>query len=116
MTTETPAPAPDAPTDAELAKLRRYVGAGAESTELLTDCWTEAAELVARHVRELVVPEAIVQRAVLDTASELFHRRNAPSGIMQVPTDVGAAPVRLARDPMQGAYAILAPWVGLGIG
>jgi hypothetical protein len=55
-----------------------------------------------------------VTRAILECGSELFYRRNAPSGITQFATPDGQSAVRVARDPMVGAYPILAPYMAAG--
>lgn len=63
----------------------------------------------------LGVPVGAIERAKLEAGSELFHRRQAPNGIAQFAAQDGA-PVRVARDPMVGAYPILKPFLGAGIG
>lgn len=110
----TPTPVPVTPTSDQLGELQGYVNADATANRYLTTCWGTAAELVNTYVGTRQVPDSVLTRAVLDVASELFHRRNAPGGVMQQFTDLGAAPVRMARDPMLGAYPILAPYVGGG--
>lgn len=112
----TTTPLPVEPSTELLGRLRQYVNADATADAYLTSCWGTAAELVNTYVGTSSVPAPVLQRAALDVASELFHRRNAPGGVMQQFTDVGAAPVRMARDPMLGAYPILAPYVGGGFG
>jgi hypothetical protein len=61
------------------------------------------------------VPDEIADRAVLEVASELYHRRNAPNGVAQFAT-MDAAPIRIARDPMVAARPLLAPYVAGGFG
>lgn len=101
-----------------LARLTAYVAPGARSTsaadaEYLTECVGEAWELVGHEIGAAVgVPDEIRDRAVIECGSELFNRRQAPSGITQY-ADATGAPVRLARDPMTGARAILAPYLPL---
>ena len=53
-----------------------------------------------------VIPAGVKRRACLEVASELYHRRNAPNGVAQFAA-LDGAPVRVARDPMLGAYPIL---------
>jgi hypothetical protein len=96
------------------ADLQDYVGASSLDGSLVEACWEEATALVARYVGTSVVPAVIVRRACLEVGAELFARRGAPSGISQFQDDGGAS-IRLARDPMTGAYTILAPFVGPGI-
>lgn len=97
------------------AALRTYVGAQASDDTFITQTLTEAETLVATHILNRVVPEAIHDLAVLKCGSELFNQRKAPNGIAQFATPDGN-PVRVARDPMIAAYPILAPYVGLPIG
>lgn len=88
--------------------LRAYVNSTQASDEgFISDCWDEATELVAAYVGENVVPSATLKRATLEVGAELFHRKSAPGGITQFATIDGPAPVRMARDPMAGAYPIL---------
>lgn len=87
--------------------LATYVGA-TEADEAFTEqCWDEAYALVSAFVGDAEIPQEVGDRAVLETASELFHRRNAPNGIAQFAAFDGSA-VRVARDPMTPAYPILA--------
>lgn len=104
--------------DALLARLTAYVTPGARTTtndnaEFLGECLEESWELVGREIgATLTVPDPIRDRAVIDCASELFARRQSPSGITQY-ADATGAPVRLARDPMTSARAILNPYLPL---
>lgn len=95
-------------------ELRAYVGAGTADDSFLQDCWDEAEAMVTAYVGQVVLPPEAgpaQERAVLEVAAELFHRRQAPGGITQFATVDGPAPVRMARDPMLGAYPILARWM-----
>lgn len=96
-------------------ELRAYTNAAVGDDDFLTSCVTQATALVARFVGTVTVPDAIVDRAALEVGSELFYRRQAPSGITQFATVDGASAIRIARDPMVAAYPILTPWVGTGI-
>ncbi len=87
--------------------LQAYVGAGASDAAFVNDCWFEAEALVGQYVGVHVVPDDALKRACLEVGAELFNRRQAPGGITQFATVDGPAPVRLARDPMLGAYPIL---------
>lgn len=61
------------------------------------------------------VPVIIIDRAITECASELFHRRNSPSGVnAQFVGLDGSSPARLARDPMTGAREILKPFLAGG--
>lgn len=95
---------------------RQYVGAAASDDTFLGSCIAQAAALVARFIGTATVPHEVEDRAVLEACSELFYRRQAPSGIAQFAAVDGTSPIRVARDPMVAAYPILTPYVGTGIG
>lgn len=96
-------------------ELKAYVGATSVDDEFVADCWTEASALVAKFVGTATVNADVLNRAKLECGSELYHRRSAPNGVAQFATMDGGSAVRVARDPMVGAYPILTPWVGLGL-
>lgn len=96
-----------------LEEFQAYVGT--DETDFPQDCLTTGHALVTRYIGEVTgVPTHIHDQAVLNVASELFHRRSAPMGIAQFATNDGA-PTRVARDPMITAYPILLPYVGYGV-
>ncbi|GAA2082203.1 hypothetical protein GCM10009840_17880 [Pseudolysinimonas kribbensis] len=95
--------------------LSQYVGANADDAAFVASCWARADALVTAYVGSAEVPSAILDGATLDVGAELYHRRNAPSGITQFATAGDASPIRLARDPMTSAYPVLARWVGVGV-
>lgn len=105
--------------EALLASLTAYVTPGARSTSdadaaFIQQCLIEAWGLVGQAIgTTTTVPDEIRERAVIECGSELFARRQSPSGVTQY-ADATGAPVRLARDPMTGARAILAPYLPLG--
>lgn len=89
-------------------------GATAQDSAFLGECLAEATALVAAAIGAVqTVPTAASERATLEVASELFHRRAAPNGITQFATTEGS-PIRVARDPMVAARPILAPYLPLG--
>lgn len=113
--TTTPAELPGA----DVTALRRHVGAGADTPDTaLQPVLDEAEALVLGWLGTATdkVPGPLLVRAVIEVASELYHRRNAPGGVLGQFADLGAAPVRMARDPMLGAYPLLQPFVGGGFG
>lgn len=100
-------------------RLAEYVAPGATSAQLpaeyLAECLAEAEAMVARAIGAAVdVPVEISERATIEAASELFHRRQAPNGVSQFAAPDGGA-IRIARDPMNAARAILAPYLPMGI-
>ena len=96
-------------------ELAEYVNTSAASDgDYLQSCIDGAVELVTKSIGDVDVPDSIKRRATLECASELFHRRNAPSGVQQQflgMENVGGT--RLARDPMTGARELLRPYLPL---
>lgn len=70
------------------------------------ECLDEATALVDAHIGDATVPEPIYQRSIIEVGSELFAHRQAPGGITNAALG-DAPPIRLARDPMLGAYPLL---------
>lgn len=106
---------PEQPEPVSAAALSAYVGAAAGDAGFVAQCFAEASALVDHAIGTTPnVPEPIRGRCVLEAGSELFHRRQAPNGIAQFATPEGAAPMRVARDPLIGVYPILQPYLGLG--
>lgn len=95
--------------------LSDYVRANADDAAFVASCWAQASALVTRHVGTATVPADVLTGCTLTVGSELYHRRQAPSGIAQFATAGQASPVRLARDPLASVYTVLAPWLGAGI-
>lgn len=87
-------------------RLARYVGSSRH--DFMETCWAEGASMVDGYIGSYAqrVPAAVRERAILEVGAELFHRRQAPGGITQFAAE-GGAPVRMARDPMLGAYPLL---------
>ncbi len=96
------------------ATLAAYVGAPDTDTDYVGECAAQAEALVAAYVATTEVPAAARKRAVLEVGSELFHRRSAPNGIAQFAAG-DCNPIRVARDPMVGAYPILNRYVVSGL-
>jgi hypothetical protein len=95
--------------------LKAYVGAPDSDNTFVESCFNEAHLLVDKFVGAVVVPATVLTRAKIECGSELYHRRSAPNGIAQFATLDGGSAVRVARDPMVGAYPLLMPYVGMGI-
>ncbi|MFM9573394.1 hypothetical protein ACKI1I_25430 [Streptomyces turgidiscabies] len=79
----------------------------------IEQCWDEAVELVTNFVGTQVVPQSIKDRVALISGAALYQMRKTPTGIMQFGED--SSPIRLARDPMQGAYPLLKAYMVVGI-
>ncbi len=95
--------------------LKEYVGSTTPDDGFVSMCWDEAVALVDKFVGTATVDADVLTRAYIECGSELFHRRSAPNGVAQFATLDGGSAIRVARDPMVGAYPILLPWVGLGL-
>ena len=93
--------------------LKAYVNTSSSDEDFVAQCWDEAKALVDAFIGDAEVPVAATERAYLEVGSELFHRRQAPNGVAQFTTIDGSA-IRVARDPMVGAYPILQRYTGLG--
>lgn len=89
-----------------------YVNASPTEEAFAQSCAEGAMALVDAFVSVGSVPDSIIARAYLVVAAEMFEQRNAPSGIRQFSAE-GVAPegMRVARDPMTGAYPILRPFL-----
>ena len=92
-----------------------YLGAGESDREFVAVCTATATTLVDAYVGATAVPEDILDAAVTQTASEMFHRKSAPSGIAQFSSLDGISPIRVAKDPMTSVYPILRRWVTDGV-
>jgi hypothetical protein len=101
--------------------LRRQVNAGADHNASLEQCLAFAEAVVNTYTERVPagrIPEAVLDEAVLTAASDQFHRRKAPNGVLsQAFTGPGGEPVpaRISRDPFAAIRPILRPWVGGGL-
>jgi hypothetical protein len=101
-----------------LAQAKAYVAANDDSTDddvFIQSCIDEATDMVVAFIGTATVPDSGKDRAILETVSELFHRRQAPSGVQQFAAFDGGPIVRVARDPMVGAYPILGRYMVIGL-
>lgn len=104
MTTGTP----------ETPDLGKYVKAPTGDA-YVASCLAEATQLVTDLVGHVSgVPGVVINRAILETGAELYHRRQARLGVAQLGADE-LAPIRVARDPKLTARAILGDYLGPGI-
>lgn len=109
--------------DKLIERLTAYVAPGAANVavpdaEFIGECVDQALALVGQACRDAGgqladVPDEIRSRAAIEAGSELFHRRAAPNGISQFAAPDGGQ-LRIARDPMNVARVILAPFLPLG--
>ena len=94
--------------------LREYLGSPAADDEFLEGCIQTAANLVNIYIGTAAVPEAVLDNVYMSVSADIYMRRNAPQGISQFASFDGAA-IRIARDPLQGAYPIINRYVGAGV-
>lgn len=96
-----------------LEEFQAYVGT--DESEFPQECLTAGHALVTNYIGSVTtVPVSVHDQAVLIAASELFHRRSAPSGVSQFASFDGT-PMRLARDPMVAVAPILFPFLGAAV-
>lgn len=98
----------------DATNLLAYVNTSSTDEAFVEQCWDEAKTLVDAFIGDAEVPVTATERAYLEVGSELFHRRQAPNGIAQF-TSLDGSAIRVARDPLVGAYPILQRFVGLGV-
>ncbi|MGX9346381.1 hypothetical protein [Microbacterium sp. KNMS] len=103
--------------------LADYVNAiGEDAVALAAQCVAEATALVNRHIGATTaasnphgVPQTVIDRAVLEVGADLFYRKAARNGVVNFGNGMeGAAVLRINRDPMSQAYAILGPYLPMG--
>lgn len=98
----------------DYTNLQEYVGAPDTDAAFVEECWDQATALVNAFIGTETIPVAIVDRAFLEVGSELYHRRQAPNGIAQF-ASIDGSPIRVARNPMVGAYPLLQPYMLPGL-
>jgi len=113
MTDATPAePAADPPP----VTLAEYVQAVSDvDKRLAADSAEEAEALVDQRIGKTAterktVPAAVRRRAILEVGSDLYYRKSSRSGVAGFES-ADVQPIRLARDPMLTAAAILRPYL-----
>ena len=93
--------------ETELAALSDYVGS--PSNDYMAGCIDVAGNLVDQE-KPAGLPEEVRNRAVMEVAAELWHRRNAPNGIKSFGDLDGAGVIRVARDALVAARPLFEPW------
>lgn len=95
-----------------------YVNAIGEDAEFAADCQTQATALVGKFIggedNPFGVPEEVVNRAILEVGADLYYRRASRNGIVGL-DGIEPQPMRLSRDPMSAAYALLRPYLITGL-
>lgn len=96
-------------------RLAAYVG-DVPVDDYLRSCVSEATSLVGSQVGNATIPQDVHDRAVMEVAAELYHRRSAPNGIKSFADGLdGASAIRVARDALVAARPLLAPYLPLAI-
>lgn len=96
--------------------LVQYVGAISDEDLAAAQHFIDTATaLVDGFCGAALVPEAVLNHAYTVVAAEMFSQREAPNGIAQYADGVTTTPMRVARDPMRGAYPVLARYIGPAI-
>lgn len=91
--------------------LKAYLRTGDEDDVFVERCFNDATLLVETYVgEEKFVPEGIMDLAIQVTGRDLYAFRDTPQGISQF-SDMNAAPIRVARDPLTAAKPILRRYV-----
>ncbi len=96
-------------------EMMKFLGAQESDRAFVDECLKQATTLIARYISDTPVPEDIMNNATQQVASEMFHRRNAPSGIAQFSSLDGVSPIRVAKDPMTSVYPLLRRYVVDGV-
>jgi hypothetical protein len=96
-----------------LEEFKAYIGTD-EDSDFVEQALDAGHALVDNYQGEADVPTDLHRIAILQCASEIFHRRSAPNGIAQF-ASMDGSPVRVAKDPMGAVYPLLLPYVGYGV-
>lgn len=98
-------------TESVIKRLCDYVGQ-VQRDDFIVECVQQASHLVSNYATNSAAPVEILDRAALEVAAELYHRRGAPNGIKQFADGFdGATAIRVARDPMVAARPLLDPYM-----
>lgn len=60
---------------------------------------------------QTMIPVAVLDRAVVEVAADLYHRRAAKNGIATYGDGLDVPPMRIRRDPLDAARPILFHWL-----
>jgi len=94
-----------------------YVQAVGEDAEYATSCAAEARQMVSDFIGEgnpYQVPASVVARAELEVGADLYYRKASRNGVVGL-DGVDPQPFRINRDPMTAAYAVLRPYLVMGL-
>lgn len=91
--------------------LSEHLGGTTAPAKVLEQVIEEATAMVDEIIGQNAVPLPIKDRAILETAADLYGRRAAPNGIKSFADLDGTSPVRIRLDPLAPAKAILQPFL-----
>lgn len=100
--------------------VKNAVKSDASDDALVQSCFTAADELLEQYVEDQItdegIPEAVMDRAHLLVAVEMFNQTKAPNGVLNQTYDFGegditSTPIRISADPLRPAYAVLSRWM-----
>lgn len=100
-------------------RFAQYVNADASLDAVeLEECLSAAVELVDRLLTGATAPpESVKDRAVLESAADLYARKNARTGVPSFESELGVPePYPVLRDPKASARVILQQWLTPAIG
>lgn len=93
-------------------RLRKHIGADTQHDEELQELITQANLLISDYMgTTLLVPEAILDLAVLRVANSLWEQSNVPSSNGNSFYETDQAPAPPNRDPLLAAYPIIRRYV-----
>lgn len=103
----------------DAGRLADEVNADATAHDVvLGECVSVAHELLLQYVAQTgaEIPDPVFDRAWLVSAVDLFNQSQAPNGVLnqQFADSEGGVttiPVKISRDPLAGAYPLLALYV-----
>lgn len=98
-------------TDDLVPRVARYVNSS-EANTYVQDVTAEALAMVTKHVGGSPVPRAIMVRAVVEVAADLYWRQQARGGIQAFDGGESGPELRpVANDPLRSIRPILRPYL-----
>lgn len=111
--TESTAPAPRTMPTVDLAS---YVQSHGREAGLVGQLTEAASAMVAQHIGQAEVPDAVLSQAILAVGANLYQKRNSATGTGSFgEAELVGNPMRPALDPLAQAYPLLARWTGPAI-
>ena len=92
-------------------RLTREISVGPEDYDLIEELLGQAIILVEDYIGDTVIPEPIVDLALIKVVNELWAQYSTPFRHVQDTYQTDLSPVITSRDPMVPAYMVLRKWV-----